>query len=316
MSDRDLETEFARSMLLFRVVQARIDRPRNSPLDTAATYLVESFRKCVARFEDHERLGHWSEWINAQANIVWRYNGYRRDQSAEQMLDDQKEAKRYLGYLVADDLLQRLQDQNECPEMLLSTERMRYLVPLSVEEFARNRAYFLYRERLWCQAAGSAEEDYQQVLEELNTFLSALLARPRTERCKKCRPALFDRHQLCDRARTTVGSIKMAKRFTLKRLRLPADTERRLAESVEKCTEAFYAWLGNRPAIASVDDIRRDLCRHFAIANMFEYFAICLLIHWTDPDRPHEISQEYVGSPIFMGEAVSRPRPSLHSRRS
>jgi hypothetical protein len=84
--------------------------------------------------------------VEKQARIFWHINGCMQDNNFKRIDDDWFNAKRFIGFMIAEHLIECCQDR-KCAKILLHPEYKEYLNCLSIEEFLRHRAYFIWHDR-------------------------------------------------------------------------------------------------------------------------------------------------------------------------
>jgi hypothetical protein len=299
MEDRMVD-EFKLCMTLYEHRRDELEmdgyRDRQLRLDILSECAEQIFQAFADSFDEHEVSGDWESWIDAQAWLFWQYKGAPMHQPKEGVGDDKMQAKRYLGYLVAQHLLSELGKtipSGKCPVDILSAARVKYLLPLSVEEFVRIRSYFSYKSRLarnGCDDPSQHHNDYSAAADAVYQALRRLVVWPDQEdtKCRRCGRSLTEVHKNGDKENDGVEKIKAAKKRALDRLGLANNV---VASLVDRCVDSLYPWLkgvGLGGVWGAVPpEPSRCLCSHFAVANMFEFFVMCFLAHSMDDPFPN-----------------------------
>ena len=264
-------------------LEADVNSGKNIWLDVLSRALERIFQKFCDDFDKYEVLGKWEEWIHAHAYLFWKYKGAPRNQPQEGMVDDWMQAKRYLGYLVAQHLLSRFEEPKQadlCPREMLSAGRAKYLLSLNLEEFARMRAYFMYRSRRSGNSPSIHDRDYTSSTKTIYQALDDVVGWPRRDmaRCRDCRPRLASVHLKGDENHSTRKQVEAARKRDLARLGLDSG----VAKLADECLDSL-AWLftevGNGDLHRLSQEPARLLKSHLAVANMFDFFVACLLTH-------------------------------------
>lgn len=256
-------------------------RLREFGLDQLGRELEFTFKVLAPDFDTYAKANRWHEWVKEQAWLFWQYRGAPTSQGKEGEVDDYMQAQRYLGYLLAEYLLGRLQDPNVCPLDLLKSEHIKYLVGLSVEEFVRFRAYFVYRLRLRVGAREKADtsQDYDFAADTVRASLRGLLRRCRRDKCDTCRQNIVALHHNAHGRPIDLVRVAQAKRNVLTRLRVCNEW----TPLVDKCVKSLYPWLEQREDDSedqrgtSPEESGECLCTHFAVGNLFEFLAMCVV---------------------------------------
>jgi hypothetical protein len=285
MQDRDIQLDSEFSIWMQTYYEQLVRKAvftRRWELDFASAALVNLFDHFADRFCEHETIGNWEKWIRAEASLVWQYKDCPANQSPDRELDDWMQAKRLLGYLVAEHLLAKTREgggQCECPLDLLRPERAKYLLALSVDEFVRFRAYFGYRSRISKNGDDVQSQhlsDYDMATGVVYEGLRDLLLWPHQgSKCRECGRSLSQTHEKSDAHHLEIEQIKVAKKRALRRLGLGVWVDR----LVDRSVDSLYPWLRRGASTSPPSDPPECLCTHFASVNMFEFFVMCAVAH-------------------------------------
>jgi hypothetical protein len=273
--------EFKSLMAPVNEIRDSVTDLRQYALDIASKQLKEAFVNLLSDFTLCERGSIWSEWIEAHAWLFWKYKGEYLQSDGGQ-LDDYMQAKRYLGYLIAETILAELAEKKSpCPLKLVSAERAKYLLPLSVEHFLRIRSYFnsIDRRRI---AGGNesdrTEDDYETAKEYLHGTVKRLAkaASQRPSQCnsEKCANEFLQIHGDADPDHRELAHIKIAKRNTLDRLSLQTYS----ITTVNWYVDGLYHWLedlSNKRAVHRPIDLEKAVREYPGMVNMFELLLVC-----------------------------------------
>ena len=247
-------------------------------LERASLCLKRTFYRFADELSSPELHDCWNSWLTTQAWLFWRYKNAPCSQSEEDIHGDFMQAKRYLGYLIADDMLGRALRSDGCVRHLLSAERVYYLVTLTVEEFLRTKAYFHYLARARRTREEEHEsrdkEDYAVAEEFVYDTLLMLCDVTWEKRCVTCGgdfSRIFRAVLPAKDIAGSIGYIQKAKLHGLERLSMLRDVR----PLVDKCVEALYGWLDAGAEDRVPTGAVRELCRHFGCMNMFELLMMC-----------------------------------------
>jgi len=291
-----MDDSFKASMALYECKRDKIGADGHNHLlfglDTLAAGLENIFLEYANDFSTHEVLGNWETWIKAQASLFWRYKKAPDNQPETGMNDDWMRAKRYLGYLLSQHLLSKIEKPSndmKCPRDMLCSARVKYLLPLNIEEFVRIRAYFIYKAR--CSAnlendTSHHRDDYFAATNTVYQALGNLLARPGRENteCIDCGTKLAEIHLAGDSLHGSRKQVREARRRDLARLGL----DNSVAKLADQCLDSL-GWLFGEIEDEAPNQVRLrpvDLLRsHLAVGNMFDFFIMCFLAHGSDEDN-------------------------------
>lgn len=223
------------------------------------------------------------------AGIIWHFRGRQVDTDYNRVNNDYHDAKRLLGYLLADRIIQdcllpKGEERRDCL-VYLREEFMPYLVCLSLEEFVRFRAYFI-----WDQAGrpvdGDARIHYFQALNEVQRTM---------RNCSLRGPAEFSKlpnskvllNYLAKTAYDNLEAIKNAK----------ANAGVRLEFSVWRDAGGFvdrlYGMLGKHQSWTNLSpdqvcEVIRVYRENTHVPNMFEFLARCALCTYSKGEHADE----------------------------
>ena len=287
-------------------------------VDRTELQFVETFRWAAASFEDYA----WDEWVEAYAAFSARRettsHGVRR---ASDFLMD---AHRQLAYLLADYMFVQCRERiatGPCPFERLSSKRSRFLVSLSLLEFLRKKAYFIFQERA-DKSPGKEHNDYFQAVNEVRGALFGCrchAVRDRDARIDLAKGFAYS-HPLLD-----AETIAAAKKNALRRLGEDAS----LNDVVDKFVEDFYNrrlaryWM----TASSRDDSIVDFAfRVPGVVNIYELIVAHMLERGTD-EQPQPDSNSALAELIMVfgtkaltkliaagGELGTKPAPRLLAR--
>ncbi len=211
------------------------------------------------------------------AHLLWHYRGRKDDDNHERRQADYFDAKRLLGFMLTEAILNECSPNRSSPECLpyLRKEFIDYLVSLSVEECIRFRAYFDW-EKKGASQSGDVERmnaDYIRALDEIQKTMRNCRGRSPQEYMQlKNASVVLDYVSSIDSSR--IKAIKKAKKFAGVRLSYLREP------SVEKYVDSFYSLLqrtGQDPNAEDIEEVIRALGADNHIPNMLEFVLRCLL---------------------------------------
>ncbi|HBR17090.1 MAG TPA: hypothetical protein DD725_05715 [Deltaproteobacteria bacterium] len=240
------------------------------------------------------------ELTEHQAFIFWFYKGSIKDNNIERMRNDYYDGKRYVGFLIADKLIEGCKQNQLDDDCLgyLKEEYFEYLVALSVEEYIRIKAYYNWgnKNKISNNDLFRMNSDYYNAMECLhNTFWN----------CKGRTPELFldlggmklIKGYLLNIDKYKLNIIKKAKNFAGKRLNYEISSESN--EFVDK----FYKLI--QDASKGID-IRYDeifgllnlVYEDDHVPNMLEFILRCFFCTYITRDVHNIIRESHYKTPL------------------
>lgn len=223
-----------------------------------------------------------SDLVQKQAKTYWHLNGCTVDNNQERIDNDWFNAKRFLGYMIAENLIQSCKD-HQCAKVLLKHEFKEYLNILSVEEFIRFRAYLIWNDRNngkdWSQKdADKSNDDYFKAAKVINGVF------------KNCNNELCSDKNNKDFWEKSIGklqedldaeSIITAKINRINRL-LKNSSE--YTNKIKKYVELYYSNVeqftttGKTTEPDILGKIIEKINSEYYVSNMLEYISKCALL--------------------------------------
>jgi len=269
-------------------------------LDEEAKIFLDSLNHkcCELNLEEYDKLSPKCKLevlTETQSRLLWCYKGKPPDQPKELREDDYYNAKRYIGFLLADLLLIRCSGRI-CPEdvidpnQCLFPEYIEYLQGISIEEYLKYKAYLTWDKRNknnFPRDHGKENEDYFNAMAFLD---NTTMRNCRKRNCKVILPLwkkIIEKKDLM-RQQNILSIIAKAKKGALVRLFADATSyayNRDYFEAyIDKFVDSFYNGILSlicRDAIPEKEMIEKIISSVYEnpkVVNMFEFILKCFLV--------------------------------------
>jgi hypothetical protein len=232
-------------------------------------------------------------FVELQANIFWRFRGGTWDDNAKRQQDDYFDAKRHIGYLLSErmieDCILRKSSAEKACLPLLAEEFIPYMVILPVEEFIRIKAYLLWAmDRAWQPIEGGEERDkYYYVVQRVLEYALTPCRRKDEELIAEHLPSVIREHfKHADNAE--IRRVMVAKIISDARLNI------RYSDDIESYTMRFYEFAKQilsqeEPDGEAAETVLNLMYKSPTIPNMFECLLRCCLCSCVDSTRHVQI---------------------------
>jgi hypothetical protein len=132
-----------------RKIKERIIIETQKYIDIIAKLILDSCQHLIHEIPNgrpKDNGNHIDTIIRIQAHLIWHKNG-RRPNDKKGMEDDWFDAKRYIYFLFVDNLLKSCHSGNACPLDSFTLNSAEYMQSLTIEEFAKFKAYLKWKDR-------------------------------------------------------------------------------------------------------------------------------------------------------------------------
>ncbi|MBN1653538.1 MAG: toll/interleukin-1 receptor domain-containing protein [Deltaproteobacteria bacterium] len=199
-----------------------------------------------------------------QAQLFWYYKGCPASQDNESLSDNYYDAKRFISFCLADEIINQCINGPTCPFSALPAEYAKYLSSLTIEDFVRIKAYLYWCDRRSGNLPADPADDYFKAKNYVESFLNNCP-------CKKSKKLAST---MKDRGFSSEDNVSRAKLYTLRRLQYSTNREegRKLSDFIEK----FYSSLENSNGPQKPENCYRFGIdsENYTFANMFELILV------------------------------------------
>lgn len=256
--------------------------PTPSPFLQKEEY-KRSEEECHSFFEEMSLKERLSFLTEKQAKLFWYFKGSPKIQSPEQEKDDYYNAKRYIGFLLAESLLKVCTNRSKkCATIYLQADFVEYLQSITVEEYLRFKAYLKWHTRnndtLIHKDNGKDKVDYFNSLNYLdNTMINC-----KEKECNENLPfwlTFLNNYKTMNKAEV-ISHIANAKLNSLKRL-TPSYNEMQIHKFVNNYYGDYVEWIeqkGERQNTNTLENIVQSIYSQPYAINMLEYISKCPIL--------------------------------------
>lgn len=220
----------------------------------------------------------------ALAHLFWYFNRKQNNQTKEEQDDDYYDAKRYLGFLLADMILRQCSENHKCPDKFLRPEYIEYLRSVSIEEYVKHNAYLRWHERNKDTYIKDSEKQVSDYLHGVG-FLDNTMINCKGKKCTqniKAWSSIIGESDYKHYA-TLLKPITKAKTYTLNRLNDKDDIQEQIKD-IKHFVNEFYpqvlGWLmeGKEPDRVIINKIVDNMYGKSKVTNMFEFILKCSIL--------------------------------------
>lgn len=229
-----------------------------------------------------------------QAWIFWLFRGAIKNDDHDRRLKDFYDAKRYIGFLYADTVLENCINNRleiDCLEYL-KKEYLEYLAVLSAEEYVRFKAYFYWlnkNNRTIDNNERRMKADYFEALEYIhNTMWNCKHDDPKKfmMECKNIN-IIKEYFSVADHATVKKGKTSTGKRLQYEK---PSDINEFVDEFYNGLQNAFKNNSINEKEISNILNI---IYKNYHVPNMLEFILKCFLCTYITVEDYNKIRKKY-----------------------